>query len=91
MYLARSGGSSDYYDNVTFIGCTMSPVIAASGWYTNPAPNPSSPSAESGWKEYGSKDASGKALDLGSRSRMSRILTESEAAAYSGRAEVLGY
>ena len=91
MYLARSGGSSDYYDNVTFIGCTMSPVIAASGWYTNPAPNPSSPGAESGWKEYGSKDASGKALDLGSRSRMSRILTESEAAAYSGRAEVLGY
>lgn len=91
MYLARSAGQAKYYDNVTFIGCTMSPVIAASGWYTNPAPNPSSPGAESGWKEYGSKDASGKALDLGSRSRMSRILTESEAAAYSDRAEVLGY
>ena len=90
MYLARSGGSSDYFDNVSFISCTMSPVIAASGWYTNPAPNPSSPTAGSGWKEYGSKDASGKDLNLGSRSRMAKILTESEAVAYSSRAAVLG-
>lgn len=90
MYLARSGGSSDYFDNVSFISCTMSPVIAASGWYTTPAPNPSSPAAESGWKEYGSKDPSGKALDLGSRSKMAKILTESEAVAYSSRSAVLG-
>ena len=90
MYLARSGGSSDYYDNVTFINCTMSPVIAASGWYTNPAPNPSTPTAESGWKEYGSKDGSGKVLDLGLRSRMGKVLTEDEAAAYASKAAVLG-
>ena len=90
MYLARSGGSSDYYDNVTFINCTMSPVIAASGWYTNPAPNPSTPGADSGWKEYGSKDVSGNALNLGTRSRMGRVLTDEEASAYSSKAAVLG-
>ena len=31
MYLARSGGSTDYYDNVVFVGCTMGSVIAPSG------------------------------------------------------------
>ena len=26
MYLARSGGSTDYFDNVVFVNCTMGPV-----------------------------------------------------------------
>ena len=91
MYLARSGGSSDYYDNVTYINCSMSPVISPTGWYTNPSPNPTAPTATSGWKEYGSKDASGNALDMGSRSRMGKVLTADEAAAYSSRASVLGF
>ena len=91
MYLARSGGDASLYDNVTYVNCTMSPVISATGWYTNPSPNPSSPTATSGWREYGSKDASGKALDTGSRSRMGKVLTADEAAAYSSRKAVLGY
>ena len=95
MYLARANDHSKEedgkktYDNVTYINCTMSGVIPASGWFTNPSPNPSSPTATSGWKEYGSKDASGKALDLGNRSKMARVLTSDEAVPYSSKEAVL--
>ena len=89
MYLARSAGQSDCIDNVTYINCSMSPVIAGTGWYTSPAPNPSSPTATSGWKEFGSTDASGKAIDLGTRSRMAKVLTAEEAQAYSSKEAVL--
>ena len=91
MYLARSAGDTKLYDNVTYVNCTMSPVIAAAGWYTSPAPNPSSPTATSGWKEYGSKDVSGNALNVGARSAYGRVLSAEEAAAYSSRKAVLGY
>ena len=33
MYLARSGGSTEYFDNVVFVNCTMGPVIAPAGWH----------------------------------------------------------
>lgn len=88
MYLARSGGSSDYYDNVTFIRCKMGPVIAASGWYEKPAPNPAAPTAVSGWKEYGCTDASGKPVS--GHNAYGRILTESEATPFSSKEAVLG-
>ncbi|MBR5699578.1 MAG: hypothetical protein IKX37_00625 [Bacteroidales bacterium] len=91
MYLARSGGDTSKYDNVTYIECTMCPVISVLGWYDSPAPNPSTPSAYSGWKEYGSKDHNGKAIDTGNRSRYGIILTSSEAMAYSARVAVLGF
>ena len=86
MYLARSGGSTDYYDNVTFIGCAMSPVINAAGWYSNPTPNPATPTATSGWKEYGTTGVS-----TASRNSLGRTLTADEAAAYSSRQAVLGW
>ena len=89
MYLARSGGSTDYFDNVVFVNCTMGPVIAASGWYTNPAPNPSAPTATSGWREYGSVDASGKAVT--GHNASGKVLTAAEAAPYSSRQAVLGW
>ena len=89
MYLARSGGDSKVYDNVTFVGCTMSPVIAPQGWYSNPAPTPSSPTATSGWKEYGSVDASGKAIT--GHNALGRVLTASEDEPFASRAAVLGW
>lgn len=89
MYLARSGGASDYFDNVTFVGCTFSPAIAAAGWYTNPAPNPSVPTAQSGWKEYGSVNASG--APVSGHHSYGKVLTQAEAAAFSSRSAVLGY
>ncbi len=86
MYLARSGGSTDYYDNVTFVNCQMSSVVAPVGWYSNPAPNPATPTAVSGWKEYGTTGVS-----TASRNSLGRILTADEAAAYSSKEAVLGW
>ncbi len=89
MYLARSGGSTDYFDNVVFVNCTMGPVIAPVGWHTNPAPNPSAPTATSGWREYGSVDASGKAVT--GHNASGKVLTAAEAEPYSSRQSVLGW
>ena len=89
MYLARSGGDSKYYDNVSYINCKMSTVIPAAGWYSTPAPTPSKGSATSGWKEYGSKDLSGAALSTGSRLAASYQLTAEEyEAGYKDRATI---
>lgn len=86
MYLARSGGDTSVYDNVTYINCSMSPVIAPAGWYTSPAPTPSAPTAVSGWKEYGTWGVS-----TASRNAYGRTLTAAEAEAYSSREAVLGW
>ena len=86
MYLARSGGDSSKYDNVTYSNCAMSPVIAPAGWYSNPAPTPSAPTAVSGWKEYGTTGVS-----TASRNAYGKLLTAEEAAAYSSRQAVLGW
>ena len=86
MYLARSGGDTSKYDNVTYINCAMSSVIAPAGWYTSPAPTPSAPTAVSGWKEYGTTGVS-----TASRNIYGKILTADEAAAYSSRQAVLGW
>ena len=90
MYLARSAGQTDCIDNVTYVGCTMSGVIAPAGWYTSPAPNPTVPTATSGWKEYGSVDNSGKPT-TGSRNAYGHVLTADDAAAFSSKAAVLGW
>lgn len=90
MYLARSGGDSSKYDNVTYVNCQMSPVIAPAGWYTSPAPNPSAPTATSGWKEYGSVTPAGASAS-GSRNALGLVLSATEAAPYSSKASVLGW
>ena len=89
MYLARSGGSTDYFDNVVFVNCTMGPVIAPAGWHTNPAPNPSVPTATAGWREYGSVDTAGKAVT--GHNASGKVLTAAEAEPYSSRKAVLGW
>ena len=89
MYLARSDGKADYYDNVVYVNCTMGPVIAATGWHTNKVPNPSTPTATSGWREFGSVDASGKAVT--GHNASGKVLTAAEAEPYSSRKAVLGW
>ena len=89
MYLARSGGSADYYDNVVFVNCTMSPIIASAGWYANPAPNPATPTATGGWREFGSVTPSGAAVS--GHSALGLTLTAAEAALYLSREAVLGW
>jgi len=71
-YLARSGGSNSYYDNVAYINTAMDSHVADIGWAyaginSQPAPNPVAASASGGWREYGSTDLSGSPLDLSSR------------------------
>ena len=71
-YLARSGGNSGDYDNVTFINTAMDTHVAAAGWATEgvngqPAPNPVVATADAGWREYGSTDLAGGPLDMSQR------------------------
>ena len=79
-YLARSPGTASTWDNVSFIDCTMDAHVAAAGWagagvQGQPAPNPAASFAASvaaanataGWREYGSMDLAGTALDLSAR------------------------
>ena len=89
MYLARSGGDSGVYDNVVFVNCTLTQVIASAGWYTTPAPHPSVPSATSGWREYGSVDPSGKAIT--SHNACGKVLTDSEVTGYTSKKAILNW
>ena len=89
MYLARSGGDSGVYDNVVFVNCTLTQVIASAGWYTTPAPHPSVPSSISGWREYGSVDPSGKAITT--HNAYGKVLTDSEVAGYTSKKAILNW
>ncbi|MDC8829691.1 pectinesterase family protein [Alteromonas gilva] len=95
-YIARSGGNSSYFDNITLINNTFGEHIAASGWAYNgingqPQPNPDPATANAGWREYGSMNANGEALDLSVRAG-GYILAESETTGYTSRATIFaGY
>jgi pectin methylesterase-like acyl-CoA thioesterase len=93
-YLARSGGNPANFDNVALIQCRIDTHIAALGWAEagvngQPAPNPPTGSAASGWKEFGSTDLAGTALSLTGRSASAHILTAPEVAAgFADRAQI---
>ena len=87
-YLARSPGTATTWDNVSFIECAMDVHVAAVGWAgkgvnREPAQNPSIGTATRGWREYGTRDLSGKALDLSARSN-GYLMSAAEAAAQFG-------
>ncbi|PWF55745.1 pectinesterase family protein [Massilia glaciei] len=68
-YLARSPGTANTWDNVSFINCRMDAHIAPRGWAgvgvgREPVPNPARADALHGWREHGSADLAGTALDL---------------------------
>ena len=89
VYLARSAGQTDCFDNVVYVNCTMSSAIRTEGWLGSPVPNPSVPTATSGWREYGSKDASGK--EITGHNSYGKYLSGSEAAVFCTRQDVLGW
>lgn len=89
VYLARSAGQADCFDNVVYVNCQMASVIASAGWYTNPAPNPSAPTATSGWREYGSVKPDGTPVT--GHNAYGKVLSASEAEPYSSKAAVLGW
>lgn len=87
VYLARSAGQADCYDNVVYVNCTMSSAIRTEGWLGNPAPNPAVPTATSGWREYGSKGSGASSA----RNSYGKTLSTVEASIYCSRQDVLGW
>jgi hypothetical protein len=63
-------------------------AMAACSEKPKPAPNPSVPTASSGWKEYGSMDASGNPVS--GHHSYGKVLSASEAEAFSSKEVVLG-
>jgi pectate lyase len=68
-YLARSPGGTASWDNIAFVNCRMDSHLAAAGWAGlgvngQPAPNPVVPTADAGWREYGSTTLGGAPIDL---------------------------
>lgn len=92
-YLARSGGSAGYFDNVVLVNNRMGPHIAGIGWAGagingQPAPNPATPNATSGWREYGSTTLDGEVIDLSARLTGFPLSAEEVAAEFANRALV---
>ena len=87
VYLARSAGQAECYDNVVYVNCTMSSAIRTEGWLGNPAPNPAVPTATSGWREYGSKGSGASSA----RNSYGKTLSTEEASIYCNRQDVLGW
>ncbi len=74
-------------DDVAYIGTRMGAHVATAGWYTNPTPNPASPTASAGWRETGSLDASGNTLSTAGRNGTSAT-TRADLSALNTRAKV---
>lgn len=77
-------------DNIAYVNTKVGPHIASVGWFTqpanSPAPDPLVPSTTAGWRESGSTNASGGALDLSGRSAYSG--TNADPGAVNTRAKV---
>lgn len=91
-YLARSPGGTTTFDNIVFVNTKMGSHIAAGGWAglgvnSQPAANPATGTATTGWREYNTMDLNGNRLNLSSR-QFSRELSLAEVAGYCSRAQV---
>ncbi|QJR80763.1 pectin methylesterase [Alteromonas pelagimontana] len=94
-YIARSGGSDSYFDNITLINNRFDTHIAAIGWAgegvrDQPASNPATPSASAGWREYGSMDMQGNLLDLSSRESV-YLLSDAEVTSLTSREAIFAH
>lgn len=89
-WLARSGGSTSYFDNIVFVNTKMDAHIRMAGWYTSPLPNPVVATTTSGWREYGSTDSAGTSLNVSGRDAVSKQLSVDEViTSYCSRAQIL--
>ncbi|WP_152600192.1 pectinesterase family protein [Cellvibrio mixtus] len=92
-YLARSPGTAATWDNVVFINSRMDTHINAAGWAVagvngQPAPNPVTPSATTGWREFATMDASGTTINLASRVGGRELSLAEVASDYCNRAQI---
>ncbi|MBU2986260.1 Ig-like domain-containing protein [Saccharophagus degradans] len=97
-HLARSGGSENYFDNISFINTKMDDHIADIGFAylginSQPAPNPAVATSASGWREFGSTDLAGTPLDVSNRcgdtGSCIQLTQEIVDAQYCNRAQIL--
>ena len=91
-YLARSPGGTASFDNVAFVSCKMDNHVIPVGWAYNtagqPVPNPATATAASGWREYGTTDLLGTALDLSTRAGGYALTASDVTAGFSSRAQI---
>jgi hypothetical protein len=91
-YLARSPGGTASFDNVAYVNCQMDNHVIPIGWAYNtngqPIPNPASPTAASGWREFGSTDLGGAPLNLATRVGGDVMTSDDVAAGFSSRAQI---
>ncbi|HTF97180.1 MAG TPA: pectinesterase family protein, partial [Cellvibrio sp.] len=88
-WLARSGGSVSYFDNIVFVNTKMDAHINPLGWNISPMPNPAAATATAGWREYDSTDLNGTTLDVSQRVNVSYQLSLGEVmSGYCSRAQV---
>ncbi|WP_323813466.1 pectinesterase family protein [Cellvibrio sp. NN19] len=91
-YLARSPGGTTTFDNIVFVNTKMGSHIAAGGWAglgvnSQPAANPATGTATTGWREYNTMDLSGNTISLAGR-EFGYEMSLAEAAGYCSRAQV---
>jgi pectate lyase len=94
-WLARSPGGTTTWDNIAFINCKMDSHVAPAGWAGQgvngqPAPNPVTPTAVSGWREFGTTDLAGNPLNLATRVGGFQLSAGDVAAGFATRALVFG-
>jgi pectin methylesterase-like acyl-CoA thioesterase len=94
-WLARSPGGTATWDNIAFINCKMDSHVAPAGWAGlgvngQPAPNPVTPTAASGWREFGSTDLAGNPLNLAARVGGFQLSAGDVAAGFATRKLVFG-
>lgn len=90
-YLARSPGGATTFDNIVFVNTKMGTHIAAGGWAglgvnSQPAANPATGTATTGWREYNSMDLNGAPLNV--TRQFNHSLSLAEAVGYCSRAQV---
>lgn len=80
-FIARSAGRDMYVDNVLMLNNQLDNHISPQGWAgpvdQEPLANPAKPGVHAGWREYGSVNLQGKAVDLSAR-KYGRVLREQE-------------
>ncbi|USX29066.1 pectinesterase family protein [Oxalobacteraceae bacterium OTU3CINTB1] len=92
-WLARSPGGTATWDNIAFINTRMDTHVAAAGWAGagvngQPAPNPVTPTAASGWREYGTTTLAGDPVNLAARVSGFQLSASDVAAGFANRALV---
>eukprot|EP01032_Pedospumella_encystans_P031912 gene31912-36025_t len=93
-WLARSAGGPGF-DNIAFINCKMDSHVAPAGWAglgvnNQPAPNPVTATAASGWREFGTTDLAGNPLNLATRVGGFQLSAGDVAAGFATRKLVFG-